>query len=98
MLDTYMGELNCYQEVQAYLLFNAKMVDGSRKTVFIEPHRILEGDKSTNPRDRDLNRQARCKVLDTEWICLEARSSRGASVSSPPLDSEPPGVVLLTCT
>lgn len=76
ILKKYSGVLKSYPDFRRCLLFVAKMNNGTVKTVYIELREILKGGKSSNLRDRDLNRQARYLVPPAEWKYLEIRYVR----------------------
>lgn len=76
ILKKYGGEVKSYPEFRKYLVFLAKMDDGTVETVYIEPLEILEGDKSSNLRKQDRARQAKYVLPSAEWSSLEDRYTR----------------------
>jgi hypothetical protein len=76
ILRKYRGELKCYPVAQVFLLFDAKMDDGTCKTVRIELFRVLRGDRSTHLLDRNITRQAKYIMPPEEWKSLEDRYIR----------------------
>ena len=76
ILKEYRGVLECHPMAQTILLFYAKMDDGARKTVRIEPCQILEGDRSTRLLDRNITRQAKYRLSSAEWSFLEDRYTK----------------------
>jgi hypothetical protein len=76
ILKEYRGVLECHPLAQTFLLFYAKMDDGTRKTVRIELCQILEGDRSPRLLDRNITRQAKYRVSPAEWSFLKGRYTR----------------------